>query len=106
MSASRPLPTFTLAVRSAKPFEEGVVDATLDVEAGRRDAHLAGVAEFLRHDHVERLFEVAIVEDQHRRVAAELHGDAGHAVGGEAHQMLADIGRAGEADLADDPARR
>ena len=85
-------------------LEEGVVDAALDVEARRRDADLAGVPELLRHDHVERLFEVAIVEDQHRRVAAELHRDAGHAVGAELHQMLADIGRAGEADLADDPA--
>ena len=37
-------------------------------------------------------------------MAAELHRDARHAVGAQAHQMLADIGRAGEADLADDPA--
>ena len=85
-------------------LDERVVDAALDVEAGRRDAHLAGVPELLRHDHVERLFEVAIVEDQHRRVAAELHRHAGHAVGAQAHQMLADVGRAGEADLADDAA--
>src|SRR4029453_16596611 len=77
-------------------LQEGVVDAALDIEAGWRDADLAGVAELLRHDHVERLFKVAIVEDQHRRMAAKLHGDARHAVGGEAHQVLADIGRAGE----------
>src|SRR5207245_11189621 len=85
----------------SEALEKRIIDAALHVEAGRRDAHLASVAELLRHDHVERLLEVAIVEDQHRRVAPELHRYAGHAVGAEAHEVLADIGRAGEADLAD-----
>jgi hypothetical protein len=63
---------------------------------------LAGVPELLRHDHVERLFEVAVIEDQHGRMAAQLHRHSGHAVRAQAHQMLANAGRAGEADLADD----
>src|SRR3546814_13718392 len=83
-------------------FHEGVVDALLDIEARRRDADLARVAEFLRDDAVERRLKVAVVEDQHRRMAAQFHRDPLHPVGGETHQMLADRGRAGEADLADD----
>src|SRR5215204_3595684 len=39
---------------------------------------------------------------QHRRMAAQLHRDPGHAVGREAHQMLADAGRAGEADRSEE----
>src|SRR3546814_16352665 len=80
---------------------EGVVDALLDREARRRDADLARVAEFLRDDAVERRLKVAVVEDQHRRMAAQFHRDPLHPVGGETHQMLADRGRAGEADLED-----
>src|SRR3546814_1924529 len=38
-------------------------------------------------------------------MAAKLHRDPLHAVGGELHQMFADRGRAGEADLADHRAR-
>ncbi len=106
VSASRPLPIFTFEVRSAKPFSKGVVDALLDIEARRRDADLPGVAELLPHDLVERRFEVAIVEHKHRRMTAQLHRDALHAVGRELHQMLADRGRAGEADLADHRARQ
>ena len=60
------------------------------------------VAELLRHDHVERLFKIAIVEDQHRRVAAQFHRDTLHAVGCEFHQMLADRHRSGETDFAND----
>src|SRR3546814_18722442 len=40
-----------------------------------------------------------------RGMAAKLHRDPLHAVGGELHQMFADRGRAGEADLADHRAR-
>src|SRR3546814_13077928 len=68
---------------------EGVVNPLLHIEARRRDAHLPGIAEFLPDDAIERRLEVAIVEDQHRRVAAKLHRDPFHPVGGKAHQMLA-----------------
>src|SRR5256885_1327038 len=100
------IPTMPLSTRSPmrfarRPLSVKAKAASPKVEASRRDAHLTGVAELLRHDHVERLLEVAIVEDQRRRVAAELHGHARHAVGAEAHEVLADAGGAGEADLAD-----
>src|SRR3546814_2175217 len=67
-------------------FHEGVVDALLDIEARRRDADLARVAEFLRDDAVERRLKVAVVEDQHRRMAAQFHRDPLHPVGGETHR--------------------
>src|SRR3546814_11833750 len=100
---SSDLPAADLHFRGAcrKALDEGVVDALLNIEAGRRDAHLSSVAESLPHDLVERGFEVAIVEHQHRGMAAKLHRDPLHAVGGQLHQMFADRGRAGEADLAD-----
>src|SRR3546814_7114254 len=104
---SSDLPAADLHFRGAcrKALDEGVVDALLNIEAGRRDAHLSSVAEFLPHDLVERGFEVAIVEHQHRGMAAKLPRDPLPAVGGELHPMFADSGRAGEADLADHRAR-
>ena len=62
------------------------------------NAHLTGVAEFLRDDHVERLFKVAIVEDQHRRVAAELHRHALHVLPGERPDFLPETREVRESD--------
>ena len=44
---------------------------------------------------------VGVVEDDHRRVAAELHRHPLHVLAGERGELLADDGRAGERDLAD-----
>ena len=51
--------------RSVKPCHEPIVDAFLDVETGRRDADLAGVAD-LGGASSSTAFEVDVVEDEHR----------------------------------------
>ena len=81
-------------------LEEAVVDRLLHIEARRRDADLAGIAIFERRDRVGGLLRIGVAEHHHRRMAAELHGGALHALGGETGQMLADRHRAGERDLA------
>jgi hypothetical protein len=50
------------------------------------------------------LAEVGILENDHRRVATELHRDALHVAASQSRQFLADGGRASEGDLADDRA--
>ena len=47
---------------------------------------------------LERLVDIGIVEHQHRAVAAEFHRRPLHVLGGELGEVLADHGRAGEAD--------
>ena len=48
---------------------------------------------------------IGVVEHHDRRVAAELHGGAFHALGGKPGEMLAHGNRAGEGDLLDDLGR-
>ncbi len=85
-----------------KASHKAVVNSLLYIKPGWRHADLAGIAELERADHRDSLFEIAIVKHQHRAVAAQLHGGALHALGGQRHEMLADRHGAGEADLADD----
>src|SRR4051794_7589123 len=82
-------------------LRELVVDAALDVHAVRADAGLARVAELRGDQAVDGLVQVGVVEDHVRRVAAELERQLLDAVGGEPDQLLADLRRAGERDLAD-----
>ena len=49
--------------------------------------------------------DVGILEHDRRRMAAELHRRALHVQAGERRELLADGGRAGEGDLADDRMR-
>ena len=85
--------------------DELVVDLVVHEEARRRHAHLAGIAILEGAHQLGRALDVGVVEHQHRRVAAELHGGALHVAGGQRVQMLADRHRAGERDLADDRVR-
>ena len=77
-----------------------VVDAALNEDAVRADAGLAGVAELRGDQAVDGLLERRVVEDDVRRVPAELEREPLHLAGREADQLLADLGRAGERDLA------
>ena len=63
-------------------------------------AGLAHVAHLGEHRAVDGRVDVGVLEDQERRVAAELHADPLQLVGGLLDQQLADPGGAGEADLA------
>ena len=80
--------------------DEGVVDLVLGVDAVGADAGLAHVAEF-RHDRaLDRGLDIGVVEHDERRVAAEFEPDLLHRARRLAHEELADLGRAGEADKA------
>ena len=61
----------TLADELGKP----VVDTTLDVDAVRVDAELAGVAPLEARESIGRLVEIGIVKHQERAVATELQRD-------------------------------
>ena len=87
-------------------LHELVVDRVLDVDPVGRDAGLAGVAVLAEQRAGDRRVEVGVVEDDERSVAAELERDLLHAGGALGHQQLPDLGRAGEAELADERARR
>ena len=63
-------------------------------------AGLAHVAHLGDHRAVDGGVDVGVLEDEERRVAAELHAQPLQLVGGLPDQHLADAGRAGEADLA------
>ena len=79
---------------------ELVGDAGLDVEAVGGRAGLAHVAQLGHHRLVDGELEVGVVEDQERGVAAELHRDAQHATHRARREHAADLGRAGEGQLA------
>ena len=80
--------------------DEGVVYPLLRVDAVRADAGLAHVAEFRDDRAFDRSVDVGVVEHDERGVAAELEPDLLHRPGRLAHEELADLGRAGEADEA------
>ena len=86
-------------------LRKALVQALVHQIARRRDADLAGVAELGAADDLDRLVEIGVLGDDDRRMAAELHGRALHVQAGERRKLLADRGRAGEADLADDGMR-
>ncbi len=69
-------------------------------QAVRRGAGLAAVAEFREQRPLDGQVEVGVLEDEERRVAAELHRDAEHLVGGVGDQATADFGRSRERQLA------
>ncbi len=80
--------------------DELVVDARLDVDPVRTDAGLAGVAELRGDDPVDGLVEVGVVEDDVRGVAPELERQPCDVPCRHLDQLLADLGGAGERDLA------
>ncbi len=104
-AASVPGPTRSAAIAAREALDERVVDRVLHVDPVRADARLARVAELADHRAGDRGVQVGVVEDEERRVAAELERDLLDLSGALRHQQLADLGRAGEAELAHDRVR-
>ncbi len=89
-----------LAHRFDQLRDERVVHAFLHQQAIGADAGLAGVA-VLRGDRaLHGGVEVGVVEHDERRVAAELQRNLLERAGALLHQLLADLGRAREGELA------
>ena len=79
---------------------ERVVHLLVHVEAVGRGAGLAHVAHLGDHGALDRGVDVGVLEDDERRVAAELHRRLDDVVGGAVQELAADLGRAGEGDDA------
>ena len=79
---------------------EGLEHALLHIDAVGADAGLAGVAVLGDHRAFDRGVEIGVVEDDERRIAAEFQRELLDRVGALAHQQAADLGRAGEGELA------
>src|SRR6266705_2481992 len=75
-------------------------DLVLHEQAVRAHAGLAGVPVLGGERAFDRGIEVGVVEDDERRVAAELHGSLLHGLRALLEQYLADRGRPGECDFA------
>ena len=89
-----------------KAVEEGVLDAALDEDAGGVRADLAGGIEVAEHRAADRVVEVGVVEDEERRLAAELQRHRLQPGGGRGVDLAAGRHRAGERDLGDGRMRR
>ena len=102
VSGSSPLPTLSFEAASTSRETNVVVDPVLHEDPVRRDARLAAVPELADQRAGDGRVEVGVVEDDERGVAAELERDLLHLLRALRHQELPDLGRAGEAELADD----
>ncbi|MPL79716.1 hypothetical protein SDC9_25600 [bioreactor metagenome] len=80
--------------------DEGVMQAFMHEDPVGGDADLPAIGEFRRHRQIQRIVQIGVVIDDQRRVAAKLHRHLLHRLGGVADHLLADPGRAGQADLA------
>ena len=87
--------------RRLEQLHEPVVAGALHEEAGAGAAVLAGVVEHRRGGRARGPLEIAVGEDHVGRLASELEGHPFHLLGATRHDLAADLGRAGEADLAD-----
>ncbi|MEA2227197.1 MAG: succinate-semialdehyde dehydrogenase / glutarate-semialdehyde dehydrogenase [Solirubrobacteraceae bacterium] len=83
-----------------EPLRELLRHGLVDVEAVGRRAGLADVAHLGDEGTLDGGVEIGVVEDEERRVAAELHRHAQDLVGGLADQLAADLGGPGERQLA------
>ena len=79
--------------------QEAVVHRPLDEDPRARTAVLASVVEDRVGRRRGRLLEIGVLEDDVRRLAAELERDALDGLRGALHDEPSDLGRAGEADL-------
>ena len=70
----------------------------MHVETIGRRAGLAHVAHLGHHGPIDRRLDVGVFENDHRRVAAELHRRRNDTVGGRTQQLAPDLGRTCEAD--------
>ena len=89
-----------LAHARGQPLGEVARDRLGHVEAVGARAGLAAVAHLREQRALDGGVEVGVLEDQERRVAAELHRDAQDLLGALLDELLADLGRAGEGELA------
>ena len=85
--SSVPRPTFSAPIRPASLLGELLRDRLVDVEAVGRRARLAAVAHLGQQRALDRRVEVGVLEDEERRVAAELHRDLQHLLGGLLDQL-------------------
>jgi hypothetical protein len=96
---SVPSPTFSARIRSAESLlGEGIGKAVVDVDAVRGRAGLAEVAHLGQHRALDGGVHVGILQDQHGRVAPQLHRRFQDLVGGGFQKLAAHPGGAGEAD--------
>ncbi len=84
---------------------EFIVNRVLHEKAIGADAGLPGVAVFRGDGAIDRGVEIGVVEHDEGRVAAQFERDFFHRAGALPHQELADLGRAGEGQLAHDGIR-
>ena len=98
--SSRPGPTRSAPSLAASLAENSSATALVHVEAVGRGAGLAAVAHLGQERAVHGRVDVSILEDQERRVAAQLHRAVDDVVGRLLEQHPADLGRAGERQLA------
>ena len=91
-------PTRSVDIRGAWPVD--LVGDRLPSSASRA-ADVALVEEDAVHDALDRLVDRGVVEDDVRRLAAELQRDLLAGAGDRAGDGFADLGRAGEGDLVD-----
>ena len=91
-----------LAHGSDQFLGKGIVDAVLDVDAVGADAGLAVVAVLGDQRAFDGGIQVSVIENDERRVAAQLQRHLLDVLGALGHQLATDLGRAGEAQLAHD----
>lgn len=84
-------------------FDKSFVDALMYEEPRWRGTDLPGVPELRSDEHVQRLLEIRIFEDDDRRVPAKLHRAALERIGCELLQQLPDRRRACERNLLRNP---
>src|ERR1700720_317014 len=80
-------------------LDQLVVDLLLDEQARAGGAYLTLAVKDAVVGALHRSVEIGVGEDDVRRLAAQLEGDALDGVGGAAHDVAPDLGRAGERDL-------
>ena len=81
-------------------LDDLVVDTALHQNSGTAHTGLPGVHEGAERRHRDRLLQFRVIEDQHRRLAAEFQSDLVEvAVGRRVHDRAADLRGAGEGDL-------
>ena len=90
-ASSVPRPSTSPRIRSASRSREVRGDRLVDEEAVGARARLADVAHLREHRALDGDVEVGVLEDEERRVAAELHRHPQQLLGGLLDEHLADL---------------
>ncbi len=99
-SILKPCADLQRADAGGKGLGEGIGDAPLDEDAVGGKAILAGCGELGVDGDLDRFCDIGVVEDDQRRVAAELHHQPLHRWRALRGDQAADLGGAGEAHRA------